>query len=63
MFIYHQQVLQTLDILCANHQKVIDNYDKRDPLDDASAEELMQVMNSLHALEFYNCFKQRYQNN
>lgn len=61
MFIYNQQALNTLNILGARHQKVMDEFQKKGPSETLTPDEVIQVMNSSNALAVYNALKQKYQ--
>lgn len=57
MFITHQQATNTLNILCARHQKVIDESQNKN----LSMAEAVRVANARGALALYNSLKQNYQ--
>lgn len=61
MFINNHQAVQTLDILAARHQKIIDESQKNGPSVDQSPDEIVQIHDSHNALSLYNSLKQKYQ--
>lgn len=61
MIVSRQCILNTLNILSANHQKVIDNYHNHGPSVELSPNEIMNIHNSHNALSLYNSIKQNYQ--
>lgn len=61
MLINNNQALQTIDKLKANHQKVVDEFAKKNKSSKPSLDEVIKNMNALNALSTYNLFKSRYQ--
>lgn len=61
MLITNQQILETLNILSAWHQKVIDEFQRKAPSDALSLDEVNQTLRSTNALSTYNFFKPKYQ--
>lgn len=59
MFISKSEILKTLDILAARHQRQINNTPFYEIL--AAPDQFTDVMSSLNALETYNSFKKKYQ--
>jgi hypothetical protein len=55
-----QQIVQTLDLMCVRHQKVLDNFtsNKFVPV---TPEEIIDVCHAMNALELYTNLKKRYQ--
>ena len=60
MFVYKSEIIKTLDILSAKHQKEINNTPFYEIL--AAPDQFTNVMSSINALETYNSFKKKYQN-
>ena len=60
MIATNQQILQTLDLMCAPHQRVLDNFttNKFVPV---TPEEIIRVCHAMNALELYTNLKKRYQ--
>jgi len=61
MFIYRQQILNTLNTLCAPHVNLINGYREKYPPADPNSDEAVKLKASLKALVIYNSFKQKYQ--
>lgn len=59
MIINNQQAIQTLDILCAKHRKVINEHLEKYPL--TNSDEVNKLADSSKALYIYNSFKKNYQ--
>jgi hypothetical protein len=61
MFINNQQALQTLDILVARHQKIIDEIQNKNVSVGHSPDEVTTLTHSFNALKVYQPLKQKYQ--
>jgi hypothetical protein len=61
MFIDRQQILNTLNILAAKHQKKLDEFNATGNSYLVSTDEAIDTLNSVNALSIYNSFKQKYQ--
>ena len=55
-----QQILQTLDLMSAPHQKVLDDFTNNKFIP-VSPEEIIRVCHAMNALETYTNLKKRYQ--
>lgn len=60
MIATNQQILSTLDLLAAPHQKVLDRFTE-DKFIPVTPEEIIRVCHAMNALELYTNLKKRYQ--
>lgn len=61
MFINNQQAVQTLTILAARHQKIINDVREIGPIANLFPDEISQIHDSHNAVFLYNSLKQKYQ--